>query len=191
MLTVNIHSPSSGDPEDLWDFGTVRNAARVTTVGRAQQNPIQVSGPPLTWENNGVSQSRDSSESSTRFGSGSSGSSTKFSTSAKGDLPPLPPSASSAPSKFSDHQATVRNMPGESVTPKNGPTQRELSDEYEDYGEHYEDAYSSRSQILQEDRGEATLEDELPDTTMLDSVILPAIASVSKSGFLPSFRVPS
>jgi hypothetical protein len=82
-------------------------------------------------------------------------------------------------------------MPGESVTPKNGPTQREPSDEYEDYGEHYEDAYSSRSQILQEDRGEATLEDELPDTTMLDSVILPAIASVSKSGFLPSFRVPS
>ncbi|KIM88795.1 hypothetical protein PILCRDRAFT_61744, partial [Piloderma croceum F 1598] len=57
--------------------------------------------------------------------------------------------------------------------------QREPSDEYEDYGEHYEDVYSSRSQILQEGQGEAPLEDELPDTTMLDSVILPAIASVN------------
>lgn len=98
--------------------------------------------------------------------------------SSKGDLPPLPPSASSTPSKYSDHQATLRNIPGESTAPKNGPIQREPSDEYEDYEEQYEDAYSSRSQILREGRGQVPLEDELPDTTMLDSVILPAIASL-------------
>jgi serine/threonine-protein kinase 24/25/MST4 len=114
----------------------------------------------------------------------------KSSIPSKGDLPPLPPSASSTPSKFSDHEATVRNMPGEPVVPKNGPIQREPLDEYEDYDEQYEDAYSSHSQILQEGRGQAPLEDELPDTTMLDSVILPAIASVSIYGF-SAFCVPS
>jgi len=165
--------PASGDPEDLWDFGTVRNAARAGTIGRAQQNPIQVSGPPLTWENTGTSRSGGTSELKARRGSGSS---LKSSMTSKGDLPPLPPSASS--SKYSDHQATVRNMPGEPATPKNGPIQREPSDEYEDYGEQYEDAYSSHSQIMQEGRGQVPLEDELPDTTMLDSVILPAIASL-------------
>jgi serine/threonine-protein kinase 24/25/MST4 len=96
----------------------------------------------------------------------------------KGELPPLPPSASSTPSRYSDHQATVRNVPGEPAVAKNGPVQREPLDEYEDYGAHYEDAYTSHSQILQEDGGQAPIEDELPDTTMLDSVILPAIASV-------------
>lgn len=45
MLTF-CYSPASGDPEDLWDFGTVRHASRPGTIGRAQQNPIQVSGPP-------------------------------------------------------------------------------------------------------------------------------------------------
>lgn len=57
--------------------------------------------------------------------------------------------------------------------------QREPSDEYEDYGDQYQDTYPSRGAILEEGRGEVPLEDELPDTTMLDSVILPAIASVS------------
>jgi len=67
-------------------------------------------------------------------------------------------------------------MPGEPASSKNGPHQREPTNPYED--EQYEDAYSSHSQILQEGRGEVPLEDELPDTTMLDSVILPAIASL-------------
>ena len=172
-----------GDQEDLWDFGTIRNAARAGTVGRAQQNPIQVSGPPLTWENNGTSHSV-SSGSTTRRGSGSSGSSMKSSTTSKGDLPPLPPSASSTPNKYSDHQATLRNAPGESAAPKHNSIQREPSDEDEDYGEQYEDAYTSH---IQEGRGQVVLEDELPDTTMLDSVILPAIASVSIYN-LPAFQ---
>jgi len=99
----------------------------------------------------------------------------------KTELPPLPaaePSPSS-PSKRSDHQATVRNAPSavDVSTPKRAP-QREPSDEFEDYGDTYGDSYPSRSQILEEARGEVPLEDEMPDTTMLDSVILPAIASL-------------
>ena len=84
--------------------------------------------------------------------------------------------------RHSDHQATVRNMPSggiDPVAPTQRTVQRELSDEYEDYDDQYLDAYSSHSQILQEGRGQTPLEDELPDTTILDSVILPAIASVS------------
>lgn len=83
--------------------------------------------------------------------------------------------------RHSDHQATVRNIPGgvDPAVPGQRTVQRELSDEYEDYDDQYLDAYSSHSQILQEGRGRGRLEDELPDTTMLDSVILPAIALVS------------
>jgi len=162
--------PAGADPEDLWDFGTVRNGARGGTIGRAQQNPIQVSGPPLTWENS-TSRSK---------GSGSSGSSIKSSLSKKTDLPPLPPSEPPTPSRYSDQQATVRNVPSGSAdpnTPKR-PVQREPSDDYEDYGDQYQDTFPSRNAILEEGRGEIPLDDELPDTTMLDSVILPAIASL-------------
>ncbi|EEB94488.1 hypothetical protein MPER_06688 [Moniliophthora perniciosa FA553] len=53
----------SSDPEDLWDFGTVRHVSRPGTVGR-KETPIQVSGPPLTWENNGTQRSDVSSNSS-------------------------------------------------------------------------------------------------------------------------------
>jgi len=166
--------PSGSDAEDLWDFGTVRNTARAGTVGRAQQNPIHVSGPPLTWENDSSSRPGSSPVvTSTRRGSGSSISSMKSSLSAKGELPPLPPSTSSTPSKYSDHQATVRNLPSSGIDPAAQSTsavRREPSDEYEDYGDQYVDGYQGNSKIVQED--------DLPDTTMLDSVILPAIASL-------------
>ncbi|KAJ7459061.1 kinase-like domain-containing protein [Mycena galericulata] len=164
--------PASGDPEDLWDFGTVRHAA---TVGRSQ-NQIQVSGPPLTWENNGTRRSDGSS--------GSSGSyiSTNSSITVKGDLPPLPPSP--AVSRRVDQQATVRHMPEPAAGSRNShhSVQREPSDEYEDddYDDQYSD-YTARGESaaqLSEKLGHVQLQDDLPDTTMLDSVILPAIASL-------------
>ncbi|KAL4253626.1 STE20/SPS1-related Proline-Alanine-rich Kinase [Abortiporus biennis] len=142
------------DPEDLWDFGTVRHAG---TVGRAQPNPVQVSGPPLTWENNGTTRSRGSSNSS---GSGysrrdTSNISVSSSVTAKGDLPPLP--TGTATKKF-DQQATIRTTAA--------GLSREPSDEYDD---DYED------QVIVSQQNP---DDELPDTTMLDSVVLPAIASL-------------
>ncbi|KAJ7292981.1 kinase-like domain-containing protein [Mycena rebaudengoi] len=160
--------PASGDPEDLWDFGTVRHAA---TVGRSQTQ-VQVSGPPLTWENNGTRRS-DSS--------GSSGSyiSTNSSITVKGELPPLPPSP--AHSRRVDQQATVRHMPPDNAGPRTGSrvVQREPSDEYDDEYDEYSDTYAARGAVqIQEKLGQVQLEDDLPDTTMLDSVILPAIASL-------------
>lgn len=152
-----------GEPEDLWDFGTIRNAA---TVGRGQANPIQVSGPPLTWENNGTTRSDGSSSSggsayARRDASQLSNSSMASSVTAKGELPPIPHAPGTPTSKKFDQQATIRTGTGPS---------REPSDEYDD---DYEDPVADRRVPT------AAADDELPDTTMLDSVVLPAIASVS------------
>lgn len=59
--------------------------------------------------------------------------------------------------------------------------QREPSDEYEDYGDQYLGTFPSKAATLQQTLEDAHLDDDLPDTTMLDSVILPAIASVSRA----------
>lgn len=67
-------------------------------------------------------------------------------------------------------------------SPRSGhrTVQREPSDEYEDYDDQYSDTYSSRGDVqLQEKLAQAHIDDDVSDTTMLDSVILPAIASVS------------
>lgn len=156
------------DPEDLWDFGTVRNtAARPGTIGRANPNPMPVSGPPLTWEYNGDSvRSTDSGGSGSsaqininggrRGGSSGSDSNTSISSSitAKGDhLPPIP--QGQVPGRF-DHQATVRHgLPGEkgsknSSSGGGGGQRREVVDEYDDYAD------------------DRVPEDDLADTTMLD-----------------------
>lgn len=74
----------------------------------------------------------------------------------RSDLPPSP----TTPKKF-DAQGTVRQA--------NKPA-RDPSDEYDDDFE--DDALEVRNT-----NGKG--EDDLPDTTMLDSVVLPAIASVS------------
>jgi len=162
--------PASGDPEDLWDFGTVRHGGR--TIGRAN-NSIKVSGPPLTWEMNGTGRA-DTSTSSI------SAKRTSIS-STKAELPPIPPSVplhARAPSAY--EQATVRHLPpGVAIAPSNGQEihEREPSDEDEHENERYSATYP-RSTSLAEPKREAEDDDELPDTTMLDSVILPAIASL-------------
>ncbi|KAI4518215.1 Pkinase-domain-containing protein [Schizophyllum commune Tattone D] len=163
--------PQSGDPEDLWDFGTVRH---VNTVGRSQSN-IQVSGPPLTWENDDkLSRASDSSSIrvATQRGVGGSTSSRASSTTAKGDLPPLPPQAQSR--KF-DTQSTVRHAP--TAAAKSGHAPREPSDEYDDYGDQYVDD-EAVDNLNGKFSGVQLEDDEVADTTMLDSVILPAIASL-------------
>ncbi|KAM5535883.1 hypothetical protein V8D89_010501 [Ganoderma adspersum] len=164
------------DPEDLWDFGTIRHAA---TVGRAAPNPVQVSGPPLTWENNGTTRSDGSSNSggSSYSGSGRRGpsdSSTASTVTAKGELPPIPSQAQGPPTPSKrtgsyDRQGTIRlanNSTSSNSTSNNSGLAREPSDE-----DDYEGTYGHSSH-------RADLDDELPDTTMLDSVVLPAIASL-------------
>ncbi|KAF4606175.1 putative protein serine/threonine kinase [Pleurotus pulmonarius] len=173
--------PESGDPEDLWDFGTVRHVSRPGTIGR---NNIQVSGPPLTWENNGTPRTgSDGSDSSSLTQRPGSSSSTRYSSLAtKGDLPPLPPPASPTKKKV-DNQATVRNGPPSASTTlvnNNRAPQRQPSDEYDDYEDQYAETYPDHANAVQQKMAALQLEDDddLPDTTMLDSVVLPAIASL-------------
>ncbi|KAI0286854.1 kinase-like domain-containing protein [Russula aff. rugulosa BPL654] len=152
--------PATTDPEDLWDFGTVRSTARPSTIGRA--GSVQVSGPPLTWDYNKTSRSRGSSGSGTSI-AGPNGprrapntetdNAASSGTARAAGIQPLPPSER----RRGDQQATVRH--GVVGSNEGNGVQREPSDEYDDLEDHLP-------------------EDDLPDTTMLDSVVLPAIASL-------------
>ncbi|KAF8891151.1 kinase-like domain-containing protein [Mucidula mucida] len=163
---------NGSDPEDLWDFGTVRHASgRPATIGRANQ------GPPLTWENDGSRRSEGSDDSSYTRRTGSSGSSNHTSSTItvqgggqKGDLPPIPQGTPKR--SFSNDQATVRHAPA--TTKGSRAVQREPSDEYDDYDAQYTNGVDGVTSGM----GNVQLEDDVPDTTMLDSVILPAIASL-------------
>lgn len=167
----------SENPEDLWDFGTVRHGGRPNTIGRAQHSIRAATGPPLTWENNDTAPKYDGRSLSPQ----KNVSSQSAPVAERGDrtLPPIPPSSSKS-SGF--QQSTVRHMqPVENNRVVHGvvPVQPGSSQVYEDYDDQYPDTYSStKSSIVQQKMQEIQLEDELPDTTMLDSVVLPAIASL-------------
>lgn len=83
----------------------------------------------------------------------------------KGDpLPPIPP----LPTKKYDLEATVKHaLPKGSGTAR-ATVQREPSDEYDDYDEDF----------VNHEGQNGNGDTELPDTTLLDSVVLPALASV-------------
>ena len=140
---------------------------------------IQVSGPPLTWEYKNHTRSDDSSSGS----SASTGSSQTLLASPvkdKGTLPPLP----SSPTKRHDQDSTVRNAHSNGVeedqdTPRGG--RREPSDDYSDEYDLYQGVYTARaghSPPTYLHHQEAHSHQDLLDTGMLDSVVLPAIASV-------------
>lgn len=172
----------------------MRHVSRPATI---RHNNIQVSGPPLTWENNGApvrtgSDEYDSPSTPTRrtaTNSSSSGSSsspvssTRYASSVtlKGDLPPLPPSPAGSRGQFD--QSTVKKSPN---LASGG------------YDNNYEDGYNESypedpADLISGKMNNVHIEDDGPDTTMLDSVILPAIASVSRCWFsrihslIPSF----
>ncbi len=126
---------------------------------------------PLTWENgDNTSYGREHSHSPTKANS----STYSASVTAKGDLPPLP---SPGASRF--EQSTVRHAP---LPAEKSPVTEQHADAYEDYDDQFVDTYSSvKGGIIQQKMQDMHLDDDLPDTTMLDSVVLPAIASVSGS----------
>ncbi|EFI28696.1 STE/STE20/YSK protein kinase [Coprinopsis cinerea okayama7 len=160
---------ANGDPDDMWDFGTVRHAGR--TLGRGS---VRVAGPPLTWENDGRNRMDDYSESRYKRSLNNSEDSYSSSITAKNELPPLPSSAKS--SRFEpDTVRTVQHAPAPSSAKR--AVQREPSDDYEDYDDQYED-YPAKMAALQDKVDDLHIEDDVPDTTMLDSVVLPAIASL-------------
>ena len=166
-----VSRSTATDPEDLWDFGTVKTTARPGTIGRA--SGVQASGPPLTWDYNNTTRSRGSSGSGASIASTNGprrGPSSETDSSGASSitlqvdrLPPLSPSDRSAPRRL-DQQATVRH--GVVGSNEGNGVRRESSDEYDDLEDHVP-------------------EDDLPDTTMLDSVVLPAIASVRQASLQP------
>ncbi|EEB86759.1 hypothetical protein MPER_16167, partial [Moniliophthora perniciosa FA553] len=57
---------------------------------------------------------------------------------------------------------------------------REPSGDYDDYDDQYEDDHYNGTEEIEEQMRHAQLDEDVPDTTMLDSVILPAIASEAR-----------
>ena len=157
------HSQNNSDPEDLWDFGTVRHLGG--TVGRAQHNPAIDERGGRNSNLSGYATTATPSDISGTTAYDHKQSVDRSPITNKGDhLPPIPP----PPAKKYDVEATVKHaLPKGSGTAR-ATVQREPSDGYDDYdGDfvHHEG---------QNGNGDA----ELPDTTILDSVVLPALASV-------------
>jgi serine/threonine-protein kinase 24/25/MST4 len=166
----------------LWDFGTVRHVGGQATIGRSQnKSNVQPQDDLLTWSGTrraDIVSDTPSDASSTLVASalgvrrGSTDTSTIASSIvAKGDLPPVPVK----PSTKYDNEATLKHglSNGMPETKAKVAIQREPSDEYDDYDDDYQEA--------QLDNGDTN--EDLPSTSILDSVVLPALASVS---FLPS-----
>lgn len=171
--TSDCHRSGQSDPEDLWDFGTVRHVSKPGTIGRTN-NSVKVSGPPLTWEVNG----------STRQEMSQSSISTKRTANTltkHADLPRLPPvDPASARGSAQDKHATVRRMPSGSLNNHQKDPQAQPKGKSSNQNEDEDNCgqtFPRGTNVVQDKCGDD--EDDLPDTTMLDSVILPAIASVS------------
>lgn len=186
---------ANGEPEDMWDFGTVRHGGR--TLGRSS---VRAAGPPLTWENDGRSRTEEPSDSRYKRASNVSSphshqapqsysSSITVRPEHKNELPPLPPSAKPSQTQFEpDTVRTVQapvlpERPGHSnpnAVHHSQPVRREPSEDFEDYDDQYEDEtyHGGRLVAVQDKMNDVHLDDDLPDTTMLDSVVLPAIASL-------------
>lgn len=149
------------DPNDMWDFGTVRHTGQTATMGRARAPP-----PPIA-ENGAYSASTSSSRSSTTAvghngnGIGHAGSIRGSGESGSADMHKTLPRQSLEGDR--EIQGTVRRV----VAP---PGRREPS--YED------DEYDEEEEQLQEEQPQDPHLEEAMQPTMLDSVIIPAIASV-------------
>lgn len=168
------------DPDDLWDFGTMRHVGGGGTVGRVAAPP---GAAPILEEEayghqpqsrNGSSHSGESSTPYTHSANGYSSSSTL--TNLKADLPPVPQSA--PPHAVSTPNNVNKALP----TPSPAKASRYEDDDEEGtvrrMAERRESSYGSDgSEELRLDLERARLASPVPPT-MLESVVLPAIASV-------------
>ena len=157
------HSQHNSDPEDLWDFGTVRHVG--ATISRTQHGPAidDHGGRNGNVPAYSVTPTPPNVLGTTSYDRGHPVDLSPIAN--KGDhLPPIPP----PPVKKYDTEATVKHaLPKGSGTAR-ATVQREPSDEYEDYDEDFAN-HEGQNGIV---------EPELPDTTLLDTVVLPALASV-------------
>jgi len=159
----SAHSQNNSDPEDLWDFGTVRHVG--ATIGRTQHSTAIDDHGGRNGDPSGhpISPAPSNSTGTTAYDHRQSIDHPPIAN--KGDnLPPIPP----PPAKKYDVEATVKHaLPIGSGTAR-ATVQREPSDEYDDYDEDF----------VHHEGKNGNGDTELPDTTILDSVVLPALASV-------------
>lgn len=172
-----IYRDDFEDQEDLWDFGTVRHVTGgQSTIGRA--------GPTENGLNNNLTyparhEPSDSSSSSgggsTVYAHGVNGHSS--SSTAKLELPPTPNHARSGPSPTSPTAGDVHK-----ALPINPRVSSEDDGTGTVRGGRRDPSYGSddSEEELRAHMQRASLSSPIPPT-MLDSVVLPAIASVRKS----------
>lgn len=160
---TSSHSQGTSDPEDLWDFGTVRHVG--ATIGRTQHK--------LTIDDHGGRNTNTPGYHLTPTPSDITGTTAhdhqqpiNYSPIAdKNDkLPPIPP----PPVKKYDVEATVKHALPKGPGTTRATVQREPSDEFDDYD----------GDFVHHEGQNGNGDTELPDTTLLDSVVLPALASV-------------
>lgn len=179
------NSAAGQEADDLWDFGTVRHVSRQSTIGRKDANNhtfssntnaySQMNTPPSPTRTRATAPSYNGAAAGPRR----TGSeiSLQSSITAKGEtLPPLPPAASQSPpaSSFSDTQATIRHA--EPPVQSNVQLRLDEEEEDEDYGELLEPGPYPPMEPQHDNNRHLQ---DFPDTAMLDTVVLPAIASVS------------
>jgi serine/threonine-protein kinase 24/25/MST4 len=169
----------------LWDFGTMRHVGGGGTVGRVAAPPV--AAPILEEEayghqpesRNGSSHPGGNSNPYSHNANGYSSSSTL--TNLKTELPPVPQSVPA-------HVGSTPNKALPTPTPSPTKANRYADDDEEGtvrrMAERREASYGSDgSEELRLDLERATLASPVPPT-MLDSVVLPAIASV-RAGSIP------
>jgi len=197
---------AGGEMDDMWDFGTVRHVSKQSTVGRANthHNSVHTNNsysnvtshrpppsPPISRQSVQIN-TNVPPQALRRTGSEISLPSPVQQKSER--LPPLPLStpgtpassggASAAPPAAYDNQATVRHgLPSDSQPkPPKSPQKakslsrdlsEDLDEDEEDYGEVLEGSQPYPPMDLQHDHMAM-----MPDTAMLDTVVLPAIASL-------------
>ena len=157
------HSQNNSDPEDLWDFGTVRHVG--ATIGRTQHNPAIDDHGGRNGDIPGYSMTPTPSNTTGTTAYDHRKSIDHSPIANKGDhLPPIPP----PPAKKYDVEATVKHALPKDPGTARATVQRESSDEYDDYDEDF----------AHNEGPNGNGDTELADTTLLDSVVLPALASV-------------
>lgn len=163
------------DPEDLWDFGTVRHVGGGGTVGKATPAPpiLEEEDYPVHHVPNRSNGSSSSGEGSTIYGHNVNGhSSSSTITHVKNDLPPVPPQAVNPPKAGGTPNNVNKALP-------TGP----VLSRYESDGTVRRNHRSDGSYGSDDSEGLA-LEMERAQISspslgiMLDSVIIPAISSV-------------
>jgi len=165
------------DPEDLWDFGTVRHVARPGTLGRATartENGLTYPQPVPDLDTNYVPHHNSNGVRSPSV-SGLSVSSSSTIT-VKAELPALPNRRVTYEDQSQD-QGTVRTTPRRTREGSYDSNRSVRSDE----SDRERRAEAVRQQLADghlEDEVDADNDDDLDERTMLDSVVLPAIASL-------------